>query len=85
MPILGFGGLSVLDTHLLDTVARGRHSFKKIMIPLAVVVACVINADAVTALVRQATWLVVALIVLIVVQAIAARFPQSRVKPVGIA
>ncbi|GHA14719.1 hypothetical protein ACFOOM_10940 [Streptomyces echinoruber] len=85
MPILGFGGLSMLDTHLLDTVARGRRSIKKIMIPLTVVMACVINADAMTALVRQATWLVVAVIVLIVVQAIAARLPQPRVKPVVVA
>ncbi|MEU8032617.1 hypothetical protein AB0C13_28940 [Streptomyces sp. NPDC049099] len=82
MPILGFGGLSVLDAHLLETVARGTHSRKKIMIPLAVVVACVINADALTALLRQATWLVAGVIVLIVVQAIAARLPQPRVKPV---
>ncbi|WP_329397993.1 hypothetical protein OHA45_27610 [Streptomyces lydicus] len=85
MPILGFGGLSVLDAHLLDTVARGLRSIKKIMIPLTVVVACVLNADAVTNLVRQATWLVVAVIVLIVVQAIADRLPQPRVKPVIVA
>jgi hypothetical protein len=85
MPILGFGGLSVLDTHLLDTVACGRRSIKKIMIRLALIVACVINAEAVTALVRQAMWLVVAVIVLILVQAIVARLPQPRVKPVVIA
>ncbi|MEU6774100.1 hypothetical protein [Streptomyces sp. NPDC046759] len=82
MPILGFGGLSVLDAHLLDTLARGRRSIKKIMIPSAVIMACVINAEAVTGLIRQATWLVVAVIVLIVVQAIAVRLPQPRVKPV---
>ncbi|MCG0067317.1 hypothetical protein L0F81_29295 [Streptomyces tricolor] len=85
MPIPGFGGLPALDSHLLETVARGTHGRKKIMIPLAVVVACVINADAMTALLRQATWLVVAVIVLIVVRTIAARLPWPRVKPVGVA
>jgi hypothetical protein len=82
MPIPGLGGLSVLDTHLLETVARGTDSRKKIMIPLAVVMACVINGDTMTGVLRQATWLVVAVIVLTVVQAIAGRLPQLRVKPV---
>ncbi|MEU7381572.1 hypothetical protein AB0A91_16525 [Streptomyces sp. NPDC042207] len=82
MAIPGLGGLSVLDTHLLETVARGTDSRKKIMIPLVVVMACVINGDTMTGALRQATWLVVAVIVLIVVQAIAGRLPQPRVKPV---
>ncbi|OIK06923.1 hypothetical protein [Streptomyces monashensis] len=85
MPIPGLGRLSALDTHLLETVARGTHSRKKIMIALAVVVTCVINAEAMTALLRQATWLVVAVIVLIVVRVIAARLPRPRVKRVGMA
>ncbi|MFK4021139.1 hypothetical protein ACOZDZ_01325 [Streptomyces griseoincarnatus] len=83
MPIPGLGGLSVLDTHLLETVARGTDSRKKVMIPLAVFMACVINGDTMSGLLRQATWLVVAVIVLIVVQAIALRIPRPRVKPVG--
>ncbi|MEV6962005.1 hypothetical protein AB0M97_23025 [Streptomyces sp. NPDC051207] len=81
MPILGFGGLPVLDTHLLDTVACGSRSIKKIMIPLAVVLVCVINGDTMTGVLRQATWLVVAVIVLITVQVIALHLPQLRVKP----
>ncbi|MGW5096020.1 hypothetical protein ACWEQM_15940 [Streptomyces nodosus] len=51
------------------------------MITMAVVLACVINGDAITGLLRQAAWLVVAVIVLIVVQATASRLPQPRVKP----
>ncbi|MER5992773.1 hypothetical protein [Streptomyces viridosporus] len=82
MPIPGLGGLSVLDTHLLATLARGTDSRKKIMLLLAVLAACVINGDTMTGVLRQATWLVVAVIVLIVVQTIAMRLPQPRVKPV---
>ncbi|MFE1253434.1 hypothetical protein [Streptomyces fungicidicus] len=81
MPILGLGGLSVLDTHLLATLARGTDSRKKIMLSLAVVLACVINGDTMTGVLRQATWLVVAVIVLIIVQAVAVHLPQLRVKP----
>ncbi|MCH0562950.1 hypothetical protein I3F54_06990 [Streptomyces sp. MUM 2J] len=84
MPIPGPGGLSVLDTHLLQTVACGTHSRKKIMISLAVVMACVINADAVTTLLRQATWLMVTVIILIVVQAITTRLPQPGTVPVAL-
>ncbi|MGN9814817.1 hypothetical protein ACTMUQ_05660 [Streptomyces sp. SD11] len=83
MPIPGLGGLSLLDTHLLATLARGTDSRKKIMLPLAVVAACVINGDTVTGVLRQATWLAVAVIVLLVVQAIALHLPQPRVKPVS--
>jgi hypothetical protein len=82
MPIPGLGGLSVLDTHLLATLARGTDSRKKIMLLLAVVMACVINGDTMTGVLRQATWLVAAVIVLIVVQAIAMRLPQPPVKSV---
>ncbi|MFG2028142.1 hypothetical protein [Streptomyces sp. NPDC048825] len=80
MPIPGLGGLSVLDTHLLATLARGTDSRKKIMLSLAVVAACVINGDTMTGVLRQATWLIVAVVVLIVVQAIAVHLPQSRAK-----
>ncbi|MEU1196830.1 hypothetical protein ABZ446_11475 [Streptomyces sp. NPDC005813] len=79
MPIPGLGGLSVLDTHLLATLARGTDSRKKIMVPLAMVLACVINGDTMTGVLQQATWLVVAVIMLIVVQAIAEHL-QPRVK-----
>ncbi|MFJ7136319.1 hypothetical protein [Streptomyces fungicidicus] len=82
MPIPGFGGLSVLDTHLLATLARGTDSRKKIMLLLAAVMACVINGDTMTGVLRQATWLVVAVTVLIVVETIAMRLPQQPVKPV---
>ncbi|MER6109596.1 hypothetical protein [Streptomyces hirsutus] len=81
MPIPGLGGLSVLDTHLLATLARATDSRKKIMLPLAVVMACVINGDTMTGVLRQATWLVVAVIVLIIVQAIAGQVPQSVSSP----
>ncbi|MFK0125427.1 hypothetical protein ACIQSP_19180 [Streptomyces nigra] len=46
-----------------------------------VLLACVINGDTVTGVLRQATWLVIAVIVLIVVQMIASYRPQARVKP----
>ncbi|MEV8291828.1 MULTISPECIES: hypothetical protein [Streptomyces] len=82
MPIPGLGGLSVLDTHLLSTLARGTDSRKKIMVPLAVVLACVINGDTMTGVLRQATWLVVAVVILLVVQTIAGYLPQPSVKPV---
>ncbi|MFI8311723.1 hypothetical protein ACIGBK_14020 [Streptomyces microflavus] len=81
MSIPGLGGLSILDTHLLATLARETDSRKKVMIPLAVLAACVINGDTVTGVLRQATWLVVVLIVLIAVQEITAHLPHSRVKP----
>ncbi|MBK3647743.1 hypothetical protein [Streptomyces sp. MBT33] len=83
MPIPGLGGLSVLDTHLLATLARGTDSRKKIMVPLAIVAACVINGDTATGVLRQATWLVVAVIVLIVVQTVAMHLSELRVNPVG--
>ncbi|SFY53471.1 hypothetical protein [Streptomyces sp. F-1] len=83
MPIPGLGGLSVLDAHLLETLARGTDSRKKIMIPLAVVMACVINGDTVIGALRQATWLVVAVIVLVIVQVLAESLPQRSVPLVG--
>jgi len=49
---------------------------------LAAVMACVINGDTMTGVLRQATWLVVAVTVLIVVETIAMRLPQQPVKPV---
>ncbi|NEB97981.1 hypothetical protein [Streptomyces anulatus] len=80
MFIPALGGLSILDAHLFATLARETDSRKKAMIPLAVLAACVINGDTVTGVLRQATWLVVVLIVLIAVQAITAHLPHPRVK-----
>ncbi|MFF3847356.1 hypothetical protein [Streptomyces sp. NPDC002328] len=53
------------------------------MLLWAVATACVINGDTMTGVLCQATWLVVAVIMLIVVQVIAMRLPQPRVKPVA--
>ncbi|GLP65775.1 hypothetical protein TUSST3_23950 [Streptomyces sp. TUS-ST3] len=85
MPIPGLGGLSMLDAHLLATLARGTDSRKKIMLPLAVFAACVINGETASGVLRQATWLVIAVIVLITVQAVAIHLPKSRVNPVDTA
>jgi len=41
----------------------------------------VINGDTVSGVLRQATWLVIAIIVLTVVQAVALNPPRSSVKP----
>ncbi|MFJ4687810.1 hypothetical protein [Streptomyces sp. NPDC088789] len=81
MPIPGLGGLSMLDTHLLATLARGSDSRKKIMLLLAVVMTCVINGDTMSGVLRQATWLVVSVIVLIMVQTTAIRLLLPCVKP----
>ncbi|MFJ8573582.1 hypothetical protein [[Kitasatospora] papulosa] len=83
MFVPGIGGLSVLDTHLFATLARETDSRKKFMILLAVVVACVINGDTMTGVLRQATWLVSVLVVLIVVQTAAERLRRSRAKFAG--
>ncbi|MDI5906709.1 MULTISPECIES: hypothetical protein [Streptomyces] len=53
---------------LSRTVAHGSGSRNRDLILLGVILSCVINGDTVSAILRQATWLVVALIVLIVVQ-----------------
>lgn len=50
------------------TVAHGSGSRNRDLILLGVILSCVINGDTVSAILRQATWLVVALIVLIVIQ-----------------
>ncbi|MFS4107546.1 hypothetical protein [Streptomyces sp. PD-S100-1] len=83
MPIPAFGGLPVLGAHPLQTVACGTDSRKEVMITLAVVSACVINGDTdtMTDVLRQATWLVVAVIILTVVQAVVSYLPQQRVNP----
>ncbi|MBZ6171445.1 hypothetical protein KVH24_05220 [Streptomyces olivaceus] len=81
MPNPDRGGLSAIDTHLLQTLACGTDSGNKRMIALLVVLTCVINGDTMTSVLRQTTWLVVAVIILIVVQAISLHLPQPRVKP----
>ncbi|WP_063797305.1 MULTISPECIES: hypothetical protein [Streptomyces] len=82
MPILGPGGLSVLDVHPLRTVARGTDSRQTTMLTLAAVLACVINGDTMSSVLHQATWLVVAITILVVVQLVAARLPEKAVEPV---
>lgn len=53
---------------LSRTVAHGSGSRNRDLILLGVTLSCVINGDTMSAILRQATWLVVALIVLIVIQ-----------------
>ncbi|MGW0839621.1 hypothetical protein ACWD26_05605 [Streptomyces sp. NPDC002787] len=81
MPVPGIGGLPMFDAHLLQTVARGTDSRKKVMIASAVMLACVLNGDTVTGVLRQSTWLVVAITILIVVQVVASYLPEPVVKP----
>ncbi|MFI7137557.1 hypothetical protein ACIBQ5_07255 [Streptomyces massasporeus] len=82
MPFPVLGGVPLPDNHLLRTVACTTDSRKEFMIIATVLLACVINGDTVTGVLRQATWLTITVIVLVVVQAIAAHLPRSRVKPV---
>jgi hypothetical protein len=82
MPFPALGGAPLPDIHLIRTLARATDSGKEPMIAMAIVLACVINGDTITGVLRQATWLVVAVIVLIAVQMIASHLPQLRVKPV---
>ncbi|MFF9802688.1 hypothetical protein ACF1G3_35470 [Streptomyces rochei] len=55
---------------LSRTVAYGTDTRNSRLILLAVILSCVINGDSVTGILRQATWLVVAVIVLIAAQAV---------------
>ncbi|MEU1406901.1 hypothetical protein ABZ471_31930 [Streptomyces sp. NPDC005728] len=48
------------------------------MITLAGALACVVNGDTMTSVLRQATWLVVAITVLVLVQLVAACLPEAR-------
>ncbi|MEU7224952.1 hypothetical protein [Streptomyces chrestomyceticus] len=72
MSIPELGGWPVAGSHLLRTLARTTDSGKKIMLVVGLALACVIDAQAVTGALEQATRLTVAVIVLIVVQMIAA-------------
>lgn len=78
MSIQGFGGPSALDVHPLQAVACGTGSRHKTMITLAGALACVVNGDTMTSVLRQATWLVVAITVLVLVQLVAACLPEAR-------
>lgn len=80
MPIPGSGGLPALDIHPLQTLACGTDSRNKTKIVLAVILACVINGDSLTSVLQQATWLVVSITVLILVQVIVGYLPWRRVK-----
>jgi hypothetical protein len=83
MPFPALGGAPLPDNHLIRTLARATDSGKEPMIAMAVVLACVINGDTMTGVLRQATWLVVAVIVLTVLQMITTHLPRPRVKPVA--
>ncbi|MET8575451.1 hypothetical protein [Streptomyces sp. NPDC005012] len=78
MPIPGLGGLSALDTHLAQTLARGTDSRNKVMIGSALVLLCVIKGDSLSKILREATWLVVAVIVLILAQAALDHISERR-------
>ncbi|MFH9858637.1 hypothetical protein [Streptomyces sp. NPDC017202] len=58
---------------LLRTFAHGTDSRNSQLILLAAVLGCVINGDTVTGILRQATWLVVALIILIILRTVETR------------
>ncbi|MFJ2925007.1 hypothetical protein ACIPIU_08290 [Streptomyces massasporeus] len=69
---------------LSRTLAYGTDSRNTYLIFLATCLACVINGETLTGILKQATWLVVTVIVLVVVQAADRLFVQwseSRVPP----
>ncbi|MER6028473.1 hypothetical protein [Streptomyces sp. NPDC001851] len=78
MSIHGFGGLSALEVHPLQTVLCGSGSHRKNTIALAGLLACVVNGDTMTSVLHAAAWLVVAITILVLVQLVAARLPAGR-------
>ncbi|WP_335932541.1 hypothetical protein [Streptomyces sp. PTD5-9] len=74
MFIPDLGGAALNGAHLLRTVARHTDSRKEPLFAAAFALACVINGDSLTSVLRQATWFMVALIVLILVVVISDRF-----------
>ncbi|MFJ9807938.1 hypothetical protein ACIRTB_06890 [Streptomyces sp. NPDC101158] len=64
---------------LSRTLAYATDGRNSVMIMIGVVLSCVINGDSVTSILRQATWLVVAVIVLIVVEWTGSRFAKEQV------
>jgi hypothetical protein len=83
MPFPALGGVPLWDNHLFRTLASATDSGKEPMMIMVALLACVINGDTVTGVLRQATWLVIAVIVLRLVQLIAPHVPQPRVKPIA--
>jgi hypothetical protein len=83
MSIQGFGGLSVLDVHPLQTAVCGTGSRHKTVITLAGVLACVVNGDTMTSVLHEAAWLVVAVTILVLVQLVAACLPGKAAKPLS--
>ncbi|MEU6670428.1 hypothetical protein [Streptomyces sp. NPDC046727] len=83
MSIQGFGELSVLDVHPLQTVACTTDSCRKTVIALAGVLACVVNGDTMTRVLHEATWLVVAIAILILVQPVAAYLSRKAARPLA--
>ncbi|MEU9476530.1 hypothetical protein [Streptomyces sp. NPDC048191] len=75
MSIQGFAGLSVLDVHPLKVAPCGAEDRPKAVITLAGALACVVNGDTMTGVLHEASWLVVAITVLVLVQLVAARLP----------
>ncbi|MFF0833771.1 hypothetical protein ACFYWF_12465 [Streptomyces sp. NPDC003344] len=70
----------MLDNHRLQTLACGSDSRNKTKIVLAVILACVINGDSLTSVLQQATWLVVSITVLILIQVVVSYLPRRSVK-----
>lgn len=73
--VLNTSALALEGGALSRTVAYSTDSRNSQLISLAVVLGCVINGDTLTGILRQATWLVVALIILIVLRAVEDRYP----------
>ncbi|MFJ4748366.1 hypothetical protein [Streptomyces albogriseolus] len=74
------GGMPVVNSRLVQTVARSTDSRNNTMIILAVGLACVVNGDTVSGILRQATWLVVAVTILIIVQVLLAAFAPRVIR-----
>ncbi|MEW5540342.1 hypothetical protein AB1339_22190 [Streptomyces cyaneofuscatus] len=68
--------ISARGTHF-RTLAYGTDSRNSQLILLGVILSCVINGDSVTGILRQATWLVATLVVLIIVQIVQSRVAWS--------
>ncbi|MFJ4034580.1 hypothetical protein [Streptomyces griseoluteus] len=70
---------------LSRTLAHGTDSRNRYLIFLATLLACVINGETLTGILTQATWLIVTVIVLVVVQAadrMCVGWSASRGRPV---
>ncbi|EMF22937.1 hypothetical protein H114_30050 [Streptomyces gancidicus BKS 13-15] len=65
---------------LSRTFAYSTDSRNSQLILLGVIMSCVINGDTVTGILRQATWLVVTLIILVILRAVENRFRAGSVR-----